>query len=560
MQAIPMLIAAAGTAATIAGQRQQERKQRQILNQQLDRESQATDKTAQMVQDEGQKYTMANRQDALAQTEQKAYDQSQADLNGAGGANIATAADNANVSDDFLKTKAARAVDEGNRLTAVAREAAKARAPGMMNLEDSLSMAGLAGNLQNTWGTVKNMGAASGTGCAERAASGLRAAGKDRHRSGWGDGLQRLRPRGEGGIPPNPYANGRMRRVGSTSEGADGRHQLGQGDPGPGQAGDGDLWRWRGRLPEGVRQHWACSPSSPAGASSAGRLAAAQPAGRRSAGAAGRPQARRGAGFVLTTNGIPTDEAGAVGDYLKTGQLGGKYRAPGDGMGPVAPAPDWLDKLGAVARSVGNGARRAHGGRQEHRGRGQGQALAREEARLRPDHRRQADPTRVAQASTRQGRRTLPRVRHGQQPDRQVDDQNGPAQRFGQYRGAETGAATARAGAANASAASSYASAAHSRALTDKTRQEIDQGSRGVLQQTDQGLLLVNPRDGTAQPVLGPNGAPAGKPAALAKALPSSAAKGYLENMQNLERAQKALDLVSGKNVGSATGTRRPPA
>jgi hypothetical protein len=79
-------------------------------------------------------------------------------------------------------------------------------------------------------------------------------------------------------------------------------------------------------------------------------------------------------------------------------------------------------------------------------------------------------------------------------------------------------------------------------------------GSKGVLQQTDQGLLLVNPRDGTAQPVLGPNGAPAGKPAALAKALPSSAAKGYLENLQNMERAQKALDLVSGSNVGSSNG------
>jgi hypothetical protein len=59
-------------------------------------------------------------------------------------------------------------------------------------------------------------------------------------------------------------------------------------------------------------------------------------------------------GNVLTTNGIPTDEAGAVGDFLKTGQLGGKYRPPADGNGPVAPAPDWQDKLGAVARSLGN--------------------------------------------------------------------------------------------------------------------------------------------------------------------------------------------------------------
>jgi hypothetical protein len=216
MQAIPMLIAAAGTAATIAGQRQQERKQRQILNQQLDRESQATDKTAQMVQDEGQKYTMANRQDALAQTEQKAYDQSQADLNGAGGTNIATAADNANVSDDFLKTKAARAVDEGNRLTAVAREAAKARAPGMMNLEDSLSMAGLAGNLQNTWGTVKNMGAASGLDAQSVQLPGYAQLGKIATAVGGamgssGFGQPSSQTGMEGGIPANPFATGPYR-------------------------------------------------------------------------------------------------------------------------------------------------------------------------------------------------------------------------------------------------------------------------------------------------------------------------------------------------------------
>jgi hypothetical protein len=268
-----------------------------------------------------------------------------------------------------------------------------------------------------------------------------------------------------------------------------------------------------------------------------------------------RPEAMLG--NVLTTNGIPTDEAGAVGGFLKTGQLGGKYRAPADGNGPVAPAPDWQDKLGAVARSLGNMQGAITLGGKNIEDVAKANAIGTNEERKGAVINGKLDPVRLAQAEYA-GKGSAPFSFHefgtGNNLTGQVDDQSGPAQRFGQYRGAETGAANARAGAANASATSSYASAAHSRALTDKTRQDIEMGSKGVLQQTDQGLLLVNPRDGTSQPVVGPNGAPAGKPAALAKALPASAAKGYLENLQNMERAQKALDLVTGSNVGSSNG------
>lgn len=162
MQAVPAIIAAVGTAASMSAANRQEKERRQILNRQLEREDQATDRSTALVNDEAQRYSMQNRQQGLQEAERKTYDQTQSDLQGAGGASISAAADNANVSDDFLKTKAARAIDESTRLSAVAREAAKARAPGMLGLDDSLSMASMAGDMGSLWGSTKNMNRASG--------------------------------------------------------------------------------------------------------------------------------------------------------------------------------------------------------------------------------------------------------------------------------------------------------------------------------------------------------------------------------------------------------------
>lgn len=66
----------------------------------------------------------------------------------------------------------------------------------------------------------------------------------------------------------------------------------------------------------------------------------------------------------------------------------------------------------------------------------------------------------------------------------------------------------AQAGASKASAASSWASAA-------KTNQDRRMGEKGVLQQTDQGLALVNPRTGTATLVTGSDGKPLTKPGGM---------------------------------------------
>lgn len=151
-----------GTALQMQAAKEQRDDRRRILNQQLDRDESATKKAIDLVQQEAGNYTAQNRADAMAEQEGQTYQQIQQDMQGAGGANVATASDAGNVSDDFLKTKAARAVDEGTRLTAVAREAAKNRAPTMLMSNDSLRRAGMVGNLNNIWGTNKNMGTAAG--------------------------------------------------------------------------------------------------------------------------------------------------------------------------------------------------------------------------------------------------------------------------------------------------------------------------------------------------------------------------------------------------------------
>lgn len=156
-QIASMAIMAAGTMAQMSAARSAQNKQRNMLNQQLQREDEATDKSVEMVQDEGKNYDSKTRVDQMRSAQNKTYAQERADIEGAGGGLVNTSTTAGNVSDDFLKAKAQSTVDEGTRLTEVAREAARTRAPGAMRMDDSLRMAALTGDLANVWGGVKNM-------------------------------------------------------------------------------------------------------------------------------------------------------------------------------------------------------------------------------------------------------------------------------------------------------------------------------------------------------------------------------------------------------------------
>jgi hypothetical protein len=143
-----------GTAASMLGARQQARQRRDIINRQLDR-TRATQASAQrMVQDEGAKYTGEQRANALQSQEGAAFEQAQKDV----GAYIAPTAGGAGrVSDDFVKARADKAIAEGSRLTAMAREAAKLRAPSRMQQQEALRRADMHSTVGSMLGTDHNM-------------------------------------------------------------------------------------------------------------------------------------------------------------------------------------------------------------------------------------------------------------------------------------------------------------------------------------------------------------------------------------------------------------------
>lgn len=251
---------------------------------------------------------------------------------------------------------------------------------------------------------------------------------------------------------------------------------------------------------------------------------------------------------TLLTNGIPTDAAPDVSNYLKTGQLGGKYQQlPPEQAGPVAPAPDWMDKLGAVARSIGTTQGALALGDKNIENVAKAEGLRREQGLSDAVLRGAADPTRVAVAQYAVSGKA-PYAFHefgtGNNLTGQVDDQNGPATRFGQYRTAETGAANARRTASLAAADSSSASAAHSRALTD----EVKNGPKGVLVQTDSGPVFADPRSGKSTPVLNADGTPA---APKLKDIPAAQNHAFIENAKSIDNIDAAMDAIY-----KATGLR----
>ena len=145
--AAPYILAAGGMLANQAGERQAARERRSILNQSLERTDKTQEKATQALVGEGENYG-AKRQDAFQQQEQTALAQALKDVGardqtGAGASLIDTVGDAGAVSGDFLKAKADRAVSEGNRLTSIARELSKVRAPGQQLNEEGLRRANL---------------------------------------------------------------------------------------------------------------------------------------------------------------------------------------------------------------------------------------------------------------------------------------------------------------------------------------------------------------------------------------------------------------------------------
>ena len=259
---------------------------------------------------------------------------------------------------------------------------------------------------------------------------------------------------------------------------------------------------------------------------------------------------------AMTSAGIPLDEESAVTGFLKTGQLGGKYRPlSANEQGPVAPQPEWSPNLGNLARSIGAVQNALTLGDKNSENVAKATQINRESSLGDQVLRGNLDPTLFAQAQyATKGNAPFHFSEYGvgNNLTGNVDATGEPAQRFGNLRMAETGKNVQQAGAAKANAAESYAGVGLKKAQTDKARQDIDLGSKGTIQQTDQGMVLVDPRSGIARPVMGQDGKPiAGK----VKELTEGQAKdnGYGSRMME---ADSTLNALAGKYSPAAVNAR----
>lgn len=155
------IIAAAGTALSMSGERRAANERRDIMNHQLARTNATMDKTTGQILDEGKKYTPGQRMQDMVAQEGATFDQEQKDLSGAAAGVLPTAGDAGHVSQEFLKAKADRTLSEGNRMTSIARELAKVRAPGQQMQTEGLRRANLTGDVASQWATDRHLGDAA---------------------------------------------------------------------------------------------------------------------------------------------------------------------------------------------------------------------------------------------------------------------------------------------------------------------------------------------------------------------------------------------------------------
>ncbi len=159
MAAIPAAywVMAAGTAAKALGDRQQQKQQRSILNRAMDQTARTQGATQQMIAGEGAKYGGEARAEALQGQEAAAMAQAQKDTQGA----TLPQTTSGRVSGDYLRAQASKTASEGERLTAIAREAAALRAPGRLLQGEDMRRADVLGRVGNALSSDANMARAA---------------------------------------------------------------------------------------------------------------------------------------------------------------------------------------------------------------------------------------------------------------------------------------------------------------------------------------------------------------------------------------------------------------
>lgn len=259
---------------------------------------------------------------------------------------------------------------------------------------------------------------------------------------------------------------------------------------------------------------------------------------------------------AMLQHGLPTNLAPAFKKRLETGGFGGGYETPEvDGVGPVMPAPADNDAVARLGRTIALMQRvHATGSNVE-----QGAKAGAVEQQQRNIAAIQANPSWAG--ATGQAYAAV----EGKPLFDNVGDTGASINKFtgaqeivnnvlGNRHGAESGA---KVGQARAAAANSYAAAGQHSAQTQKIRQDIEMGGKGIIQQTDQGLLLVDPRTGAARPIVGPDGRTAGKAVGgEEKPLTEGQAKAvaFASRMQASDNI--IADLAASGTIKSVPGSR----
>jgi len=292
-----------------------------------------------------------------------------------------------------------------------------------------------------------------------------------------------------------------------------------------------------------------------------------------------RQQQQRGSlGELIKTaammHGVAPSQTADFAQFAQTGQMPAQYRPPAvDGVGPFQPAPRFYqdDTASKIWKSLGLTNQALTIGDKSVENIAKASGVYRDQGLGDQVLAGQIDPGRVAEAqAAMDGKDRFKNIGDTGQgfnvfSGAEQDLSPGLAVLFGRKTDAGIGADDARAlasraaaGASTASASNSYAAAAQHRASTDKIRQDIAQGGRtGQLQVVpafDGTIMLVNKATGEARPALGPGGVPLQGKGPPMRALPSAAAKGHLDNLTNLRRAENALALVQGKTVDGQEG------
>lgn len=167
--AAPYILAIGGAALKSQADAQQAKEQRSQLNAALTRTDQTQEKSNSLITQEAAKLAPATRVAALDTQAAANLGTSQADLAAAGATDpsgnaiIDTVGDDGAVSREFMTDKANRALQEGDRLTSIAKELARTRAPGQLVSQEGQDRAALTEQLGSMWDTTQNLNGANVT-------------------------------------------------------------------------------------------------------------------------------------------------------------------------------------------------------------------------------------------------------------------------------------------------------------------------------------------------------------------------------------------------------------